>query len=163
VKCCCFTGNRPARFPWGSDESAPECERLKAHISAEVERLVCDGYGHFITGMAQGADTFCAEAVLSAKSRYPHITLECAVPCPEQTRGWDVNAVNRYKRILDKADAVVTLSPHYTRGCMMKRNAYMVSRADFVLAVWDGEKRGGTFNTLEKARRDNKDMRIVSF
>ena len=163
MKCCCFTGNRPARFPWGNDESSPECERLKSQILAEVERLVGDGYGRFITGMAQGADTFCAEAVLSVKTRCPHITLECAVPCPEQTRGWDVNAVSRYKRMLDAADAVVTVSPNYTRGCMMKRIDYMVEQADFVLAVWEGEKRGGTFNTLEKARRDKKDVRIVSF
>lgn len=160
---CCFTGNRPAHFPWGGDETDLRCIRLKSEIKSAIEQLVEKGYTRFISGMAQGADTFCAEAVLEIKGSRPFIVLECALPCPEQTKGWERSAVQRYNNILDRADKITTVSPYYTRYCMMKRNAYMVDNADLVLAVWDAKESGGTFNTVQKARRDGKKLQIVGY
>lgn len=163
MKSCCFTGNRPTRFPWGYDENDERCKRLKSEIYSETERLIEQGYDWFISGMALGSDIFCAEAVLKLKEKYPSVGLECALPCPEQSKGWSAENVGRYKNIIARADRVTTVSPHYTRFCMMKRNAYMVDNADFVLAVWNGERSGGTFRTLEKARVDEKPVKIVSY
>lgn len=163
MKCCCFTGNRPARFPWGYDENDNRCKQLKDTISAEIERLIEQGYDKFIAGMALGADIFCAEAVLKLKEKYPFVSLECALPCGQQTKGWSQAMAKRHEYIVGNADKVTTVSEHYTRFCMMKRNAYMVDNADFVLAVWDGVPSGGTYNTIEKARRDGKGVKIVGY
>ena len=32
-KTCCFTGHRPAKLPWGSDESDERCQALKLELS----------------------------------------------------------------------------------------------------------------------------------
>ena len=62
---CCFTGHRPAKLPWGTDEGDERCLRLKARLREVIARAVEDGYTHFICGMAEGCDLYCAEAVLA--------------------------------------------------------------------------------------------------
>ena len=64
---CCFTGHRPAKLPWGTDEGDERCLRLKARLREVIARAVDDGYTHFICGMAEGCDLYCAEAVLALR------------------------------------------------------------------------------------------------
>ena len=45
---CCFTGHRPAKLPWGTDEGDERCLRLKARLREVIARAVEDGYTHFI-------------------------------------------------------------------------------------------------------------------
>ena len=66
---CCFTGHRPAKLPWGTDEGDERCLRLKARLREVIARAVEDGYTHFICGMAEGCDLYCAEAVLALRER----------------------------------------------------------------------------------------------
>ena len=37
---CCFTGHRPEKLPWGSDESDPRCTALKKKLSDAVLSLI---------------------------------------------------------------------------------------------------------------------------
>ena len=85
---CCFTGHRPAKLPWGTDEGDERCLRLKARLREVIARAVEDGYTHFICGMAEGCDLYCAEAVLALRERHSEVTLEAAIPCPTQADGW---------------------------------------------------------------------------
>lgn len=160
---CCFTGGRPTRFPWKYDENDPDCRRLKQSISEEVARLADGGCTHFISGMAQGADTYCAEAVLLLRAQREGITLECALPCPQQTDGWTQAQKTRHADIVAAADKVTMVSDAYTRNCMLKRNAYMVDHADVVLAVWNGTACGGTYNTIAYARKNDKTLKIIRY
>ncbi|MEE3334568.1 MAG: SLOG family protein [Ruminococcus sp.] len=59
---------------------------------------------HYISGMALGIDQICAELVLEIKSRYPKITLECAIPCEEQAIRWTEPQRDRYFSILERCD-----------------------------------------------------------
>ena len=63
-KTCAFTGHRPQKFPWKYDESDPRCVELKAAMGAEIEKLISLGYTDFLSGMAEGVDTWAAEIVL---------------------------------------------------------------------------------------------------
>ena len=77
---CCFTGHRPDKLPWGEQEEDPRCLALKRKLADALERAFQDGYRHFISGMARGADLYFAEAVLKLRESYPEITLEGARP-----------------------------------------------------------------------------------
>ncbi|MBR7190221.1 MAG: DUF1273 domain-containing protein, partial [Oscillospiraceae bacterium] len=57
-----------------------------------------------------------------------------------------------------QCDRVTVLQEHYSAGCMMRRNRYMVDKADLLIACFDGQS-GGTLNTLRYAVRKN--VRIV--
>ena len=107
---CCFTGHRPAKLPWGTDEGDERCLRLKARLREVIARAVEDGYTHFICGMAEGCDLYCAEAVLALRERHSEVTLEAAIPCPTQADGWSAAQRERYRRILEQCGATATWS-----------------------------------------------------
>lgn len=89
---CCFTGHRPAKLPWGMDETDARCLRLKAQIADALEAAYQSGYRHFICGMALGCDLYFCEAALALRAQYPGVTVEAALPCPTQTEGWPPGA-----------------------------------------------------------------------
>ncbi len=150
---CCFTGHRPDKLPWGTDESDPRCLALKARLDGAVERARQAGMRHFICGMARGCDLYFAEAVLSLRERCPDLTLEAARPCETQADSWPQAERERYKAILDRCDYETLVQHHYDRFCMQRRNRYMVDRSALVLAVYDGTPKGGTAQTLLYAIR----------
>ncbi len=150
-KACAFTGHRPNKLPTG--ESLVRLEKMLYSIIEELIRE--EDVSHFISGMAQGIDMMAAEAVLALRYKYPHITLESAVPCNGQHSNWSEESKEAYRNILRRADKVSLLQGEYTRDCMMKRNKYMVNRSEFLVAVWNGTS-GGTKNTVSYALKEHK-------
>lgn len=147
---CCFTGHRPAKLPWGNDESDARCVAFKEALRNTVESAILEGAEHFICGMAEGCDLYFCEVVLSLKERYPHITLEAALPCPTQAERWSAAARARYRKLLERCDYETMVSERYAPGCMQRRNRYMVDHASLLIAAHDGLP-GGTRNTIEYA------------
>ena len=161
-KTCCFTGHRPDKLPWGEDESDPRCLRLKQAVARAVEDAYVSGIRHFITGMARGIDLYCAEAVLELRKAEGDILLECARPCETQADSWPEAERERYQSILDRCDYETLVQHRYDRGCMMRRNRYMVDRASRLIAVYNGVPKGGTFQTLAYAMRKGLDVHILN-
>ena len=158
---CCFTGPRPNKLPWGYCEAGEIFEQTKNKLQNKIEKAIIKGYSHFCSGMALGVDTIAAEIVLDMKKKYPHITLECAIPCLNQTQGWLYVSVERYKNILDKADKITYVSKKdYFNGCMQKRNQYMVDNSSLVIAVYGGLG-GGTKQTIDYAIKNGVDVDII--
>ena len=158
-KTCCFTGHRPQSlgFPPGS----PAETALKNRLAGEILRLIEEqNVRHFISGMALGVDTWAARTVLQLKEIYPALTLECAVPCRAQAKYWSRRDRETYLSVLRAADRVTVLQEAYTPFCMQLRDAYMVERADVVLAVWNGGK-GGTAYTVNCARKQHKTLIVI--
>ena len=149
---CAFTGHRPEKLPWRENEADIRCIALKGKLYAAVESAIHEGMEHFICGMAQGCDVYFAETVLALKARYPHITLEAAIPGPTQADGWGKAQQARYRSILARCDYETMVQDSYTRGCMQRRNRYMVDHASLLIAVSDGAE-GGTRSTIEYAFR----------
>ena len=67
ARSCCFTGHRPEKLPWGTDEHDPRCLICKEKIGQAVEEVCKQGVFHFITGMARGTDLYFAEEVLKLR------------------------------------------------------------------------------------------------
>ena len=159
MKICCVTGNRPQKFPWKYGEGK-EHKKYLIEMTRQVNELIVSGYTYFISGSAIGVDMDFAEAVLQAKKQHKDIVLEIAVPCRNQDLKWSRDDKRRYAEILKSADIVNILSENYTAICMQKRNEYMVNKSDLVLAFWNGEESGGTWNTICYAERSGKQILI---
>ena len=144
---CCFTGHRAEKLPWGDDERAPGCLRLKAAIRDVLASLYAGGFRHFICGMATGADIYFGEAVAALREEHPDVTLEAAVPFEGQEKRWSVFWRRRYGRLAESCDAVTVLHREYVPGCMMDRNRYMVDASRVLVAAYSGAP-GGTRNTI---------------
>lgn len=162
-KTCCITGHRPKGFPWNyDDKSLPQQQKYLADLHAYVQKLINDGYDRFISGGALGADTDFADIVLELKKSHPSIELEIAVPCPQQATKWNSAQKKHYHSILDQADTVTIVSPHYTPYCMQMRNEYMVDKSQFVLAVFNPDvEKSGTDNTVRYARRKERPIEFI--
>lgn len=149
---CCFTGHRPAKLPWGSNEEDPRCLDLKRRIRDAVDSAYEEGFRHFICGMALGCDFYFAEAVLDLRERKGDVTLEAAIPCPTQPDHWGAADQERYRALVAACDYETMVQHQYGPGCMQRRNRYMVDHSALVIAVYDGMP-GGTRQTLEYALR----------
>lgn len=161
---CCVTGHRPGGFPFPYGYG-PRYGLYRLALRKKIDTLVRAGYTDFITGMALGADLDFAEEVLFAARRFARkapLTLEAAIPCPDQTRRWyNEKQILRYQNILAACHTQTLLSPVYTPFCMQNRNQYMVDKADLVLAIYNGATSGGTFHTITYAQKTGKPIEYL--
>ena len=134
---------------------------MKLRIMAELERAYDSGMRHFICGMAQGCDLYFAQGVLALRACSVGVTLEAARPCDSQANGWPQELKNRYHDILGKCDFETLVQHTYDRGCMLRRNRYMVDRSEMVIAVYDGIPSGGTAQTIAYAMKKGRNMRLL--
>ena len=157
---CCFTGHRPNKLPWGTDETDPRCLALKAAIKQEVEKAYDRGYRHFICGMAMGCDFYFCEAAQALRDERPGVTVEAAIPCETQAARWSEADRERYGRLVGLCDYETMVLRQYDRNCLLRRNRYMVDRSSLLIAAFDGST-GGTMYTVTYAMRHDAQVVII--
>lgn len=162
---CCVTGHRSKGFPFKRDLDNVAYMEYEYLLHCEIEKLIYMGYTDFISGMAEGADMDFADDVLFWRSNLDddiyHITLEAALPYPPKPAKTDSERLKMRDWVLQQCDYKHIVSPYYHKGCMQKRNCYMVDKSDLVLAVWNGKEEGGTWNTIKYARSKGKSIRYI--
>lgn len=156
----CFTGYRPKKLPWGENESDPRCTALKLRLIDAVTAAYARGYRTFISGMAQGVDTYAAEAVLALSRILPDLELVCAVPYPGYALRLPITHRARYESIILGCARCAVTAERYTSQCMWLRNQYMVENSSLVIAVYDGQC-GGTHNTVALAKEKGRDVFLI--
>lgn len=107
---CAFTGHRPHKFRWRSDEVDPRCVALKAVLAEQVGKLVAAGVTDYYSGMADGSDVWLSQIVLDLRKENPALKLHCFLPCEGQSDKWSSSAQERYHSILGQADSVEYVS-----------------------------------------------------
>jgi uncharacterized phage-like protein YoqJ len=137
------TGHRPDKLGgYGWDIFM----RLTVFAQHELDRLNPDSV---ISGMALGWDLALTHACVQRG-----IPFIAAVPFNGQAKRWNVDWVDHYLKLLDKAKEVVVVSEGgYAPWKMHKRNEWMVDHCDKLLALWDGVAGGGTFNCVQYANK----------
>ena len=157
---CCFTGHRPAAL--GFDEDSAECARIKARLREEILRHVELGVDTFVTGMAQGVDTWAGEICARLRGEGIPLRLVAARPCPNQMNRATGEAKQRYEALLAQCDAVVTVSEKYTPWCNHDRDRFMVDNSAYVIGVYNGSDSGGTYYTLRYARKLDRAVTLLT-
>ena len=84
------------------------------------------------------------------------------LPHEGQADKWSDSAQERYRSILKQADSIEYVSHAYYDGCMLDRNHRLVEAAGTLLAVYNGERRGGTAATVRYARKLERKIVIVN-
>lgn len=158
---CAFTGHRSHKFPWKYDETDSRCIALKTILHEQIAALVNAGVTHFLSGMAEATDTWAALSVLSLREKNPLIKLHCILPCKGQSDKWSASSRELYRSILEQADSIVYVNRDYHKNCMLERNRVLVKYADTLLAVYNGEQRGGTAATIRYAQKTNREIIII--
>lgn len=154
---CAFTGHRPEKLPWGSDETDERCLALKIKISQAVDAAYHLGCRLFICGMARGCDMYFYDAVAALREKYDDIRLEAALPFEDQSIRWSDEDSAKWETAIRNCDAVTLVSKEYHSKCYAQRNKYLVDHADLLISVYDGSS-SGTGNTVSYAK--SKNLRI---
>lgn len=162
MKICAFTGHRPQNLPWQFNENAADCLKLKQILNQQISLLAANGFTDFLSGMAQGADTWAAEQVLNLRNKNPALKLHCILPCKTQAEKWSVSAQERYHKILAQADSILFTSRTYHPNCMLERNRFMIEKASLLLVVYSGQARSGTSAAVRHAQRLGRKIIIIS-
>ena len=159
---CCFTGHRSGRLPWLSNPADWRTQSLTEALWQQILASYEMGYRTFLSGMARGVDLLCARLVLQLREEDQSVRLIPVIPFPGQARNWPPRDREEYAYVLRQCgEAPVMVSPVYSKFCFHQRNRYMVDHSSRVIGVFDGEPRGGTFQTLEYARKKGVEMEII--
>jgi uncharacterized phage-like protein YoqJ len=147
------TGHRPDKL-YGYDMSNPKYRTMIDWVKKELVSEDCD---EAICGMALGFDQIFGLAVIELKDEGYDIKLHCAIPCLNYTKKWYKQSdINRYNFILSRADVIkIVHEDEYKPWYLDDRNKYVVDLSDKMLAAWNGSK-GGTYNCVKYAMKNNK-------
>jgi len=158
---CAFTGHRPYKFPWRYNEADERCVALKSAFAEQIVRLTETGITDFYSGGADGVDCWAALIVLNLREKNPALRLHMLLPHEGQADRWSDLAQERHHLILRQADSIEYVSHKYYDRCMLDRNHRLVEAAGMLLAVYNGERRGGTAATVRYARKLGRQIVIL--
>lgn len=135
-----FTGHRPDRL--GEDVAS-------AWIAIK-EFLLESKPIQVISGMATGVDSLAFDIAVELG-----IPVIAAVPWVGHSMNWNEQDRNEYLKRLEKAAVIKMVSDSEVYGPWLytNRNRWMVDNCDKLAAVWNGKRDGGTWNTIQYARR----------
>lgn len=160
-KAVAFTGHRPERIG-GYDENNPKARDVKARLKKAVDYCIAHGKKVFVVGGALGVDMWAGEIVAELKKADPSIKLVIAEPFAGHDAKWKDEHKARYAALKSAADKVVVVnSGGYDAWKMNKCNEYMIDRASTLVAVFDGDQYGGTYNALSYARKRG-DVQVIN-
>jgi len=161
----CFTGHRPNKLGgWDGHNAMAGNVRAALH-NAIVD--VCKEYATkepvlFITGMAQGVDMWAADAVAQVRDLiYNNVILEAYIPFVGQQNKWPLTGQKDYLKIICNCNRLHFVDEEgYAPWKLLNRNKAMVDKADLVIAVWNGDEKGGTAHCVRYAK--SKDKKIIN-
>lgn len=140
------TGHRPEKLGGYGQDIA---HRLVKIAGEYLDELKPDTV---ISGMALGWDQALAAAAMARGFEW-----WAYVPFRGQEKMWPDGAKKLYHEMLSRANAVhYVCSPGYAGWKMQARNEAMVDHATHVLALWNGDGSGGTWNCVRYAQMTNK-------
>ena len=164
----CATGHRSDKLGCGKEDDwsskSPKLQPVRQKIEAKLRNIldfqILAGETKFelISGMALGVDQLFFSVGHQLRKEYAEqgitIVLTAAVPCIEQDGIWKDDCKISYAAMLKAADKKIRISNkkyEQDKGCMQRRNKFMVDNADMVLAYHDGSE-GGTKNCVDYAK-----------
>jgi|SRR5579859_3819938 len=125
------------------------------HVCQQIEKTLKELKPEkVISGMALGVDSWLA--YISHKLNIPFIA---AVPFIGQEKAWPIKSQKTYNKLIKLASEVVIVSEGgYSPAKMQIRNEWMVNNCDKLIAVYNNDQSGGTYNCIQYAKSINKEI-----
>jgi uncharacterized phage-like protein YoqJ len=148
-----FTGHRPNKL---GGYKLPN--KIYNYVCKEIERILIElKPSKVISGMALGIDQWAANIAINLE-----IPVLAAVPFKGQESAWPESSQKIFNKLIARASEVVIVSEGgYSAHKMQIRNEWMVDNCNTLIAVYNGDKSGGTFNCVTYAKSTNKDIIII--
>lgn len=145
MKILAATGHRPHKLNNEYNYDGPVSKWLREEIKSV---LVSRQPDEAISGMAIGVDTLFALCCLELK-----IPLIAAVPFYGQEQRWPQSSKDIFYSILDNplTKTHIVCEGEYAGWKFIRRDHWMVNNSTELLAVYNGDQSGGTYQTYKYA------------
>lgn len=158
--CACFTGHRPSKFPFDTQNRAYLDIFLSTVYLLAYDAITLKQINTFYCGMQVGMDIWAGKQILMLKSFFPDTKLVCVSPFEREVESRHGNDLDDYLFLKKNCDEFIALEKNYSSGCYTRRNSFMVERSGYVIAALSDE-RSGTSQTIRYARRLGRDIHII--
>ena len=151
----CFTGHRKINgHYYNSFNPSPDWLALKNYLNELLHGLMINSVDHYISGLAIGVDLLAAECVDYARTNIGFdVQLTGAMPFPSQAGRWPQPTRQHWDHVCTLCNQVVSVSADpYSPEKMQTRNEWMVNNSHYVIAIWNGIRKGGTWNCITYAQ-----------
>lgn len=139
----CGTGHRPDKLG-GYDAGVRGKLYDVAHNYLAMEHRISE----VVSGMALGFDQALARVAIDLG-----IPVVAAIPFQGQERKWPADAQAYYRKLLERCKfAKLVCEGDYAPQKMQARNEWMVDYSHRVVALWNGDPTGGTYNCVQYAK-----------
>jgi len=146
------TGHRPNVFNSEQREFAQsELDRLSKKLKEDF------GMEEAISGMALGADTWCAQSNLKND-----VLVAAYIPFEAQSSRWKEEDKIEWQRIRSLASREVVVADSFSVRNLHARNDAMIKDSNLAIAVWNQLKEsGGTYSAVQKLKKKKMPIIIV--
>lgn len=152
-------------FSQANDLNRPYYQNLQKHLEDVIEANVqSKGLVNCHSGMALGADTVWAHAIVAMKEKYPNqVRFIADIPNTSQADPWkNPKLQQHWVDLLKQADKVNDWSygDTYKNKQMQDHNKAMIDSCDTLIAIYDNsnESGSGTANAYNYAKEIGKDI-----
>ena len=150
---CCVTGHREIPVSLRTN--------VCAAFAREIIRAAEEGYDRFLCGFARGADLLFAREVLTFIEWSRAADLIAVLPF--RARADQLRMDPATARMLDSCKEIRIVSEQMHKGAFLLRDRIMVAESSRVIALYDGRRKGGTFYTINEARKRGRVIRIIPY
>ena len=143
-KACTVTGHRPTRFKFKYQENYSLCKKIKKRIREQIQYLYDKEWVRRIyVGGSLGVDLWAGEIALRLKETpgYGELELAVVLPFPGHEQKWDERSRKRLDFLIRHSAEHFTIGKTDSRNSYIRRNCYMVDHADYLLAVYDNDRK----------------------
>ena len=149
-----FSGHRPNKL---GGFSLPNPTYV--YVCQQIEKTLLDLKPEkVISGMALGVDQWAAH--VAYKLGIPFLA---AVPFEGQEKAWPQASQSIYNLLLSKAaERVVVCEGGYSADKMQRRNEFMCDKCDKLIAIYNGDTSGGTYNCVSYAKSIGKEIIVIN-
>ena len=162
-----LTGHRPNKLA-GYKLTNNFYTRLRKRLIRIIERSL-ENYQvvECHSGMALGADTVWAQAIIDCRHRFgkDRVRLVADIPDYNQSSRWTDDSKRLWKALLGYADEVRTYNENDGKSyayVLNQRNIGMIDACDLLIAVYNGDKTGGTANGFNYGKSTGKYITIIA-
>ena len=135
-----------------------------AALRYEKNILVVEETTSFVGG-ALGVDMWAGEQLLTLKAQtgYEDIKIIVVIPFIGYDSKWPDQSRHRLKKLIQNANDSIVISHSADVSSYKKRNYYMVDHAEYLIGVFDNQKklRSGTAQTVNYALHQGKVITLI--
>lgn len=107
-------------------------------IKSIIQKVIDEGYIHFITNLYYRFDLLAAQALLEIKKTHPEIEIECAITYENMIKKRYDEDKQEYERFINKCDTLTALSKNYTPESEFESCRYMIDKSSLVIVACNG-------------------------